>query len=182
MDNSPELGLKYGRDAKLEAEANKWLYAEVGDNKRSPARDVEKTKFEHGSVTEDDLQHYDPVNTWDTKDSAYSIAVDPDDVDWVESTICADVDDGNVRRRHDKLLERKALMRHIEDSDSWGLVDEDEVPLLGVNEGPRKVCTRCKRSKGLSLFSPRTGRRGGLQSWCKQCRREVESQKRNTSE
>lgn len=168
--SSSDIGrLKYGKDAKLEADANKWLAQSVGENKRSIARDVEKMAYEGGHRSLEELCHYDPVNDWATRDSAFSIAVDPGEVDWVESTICAEVDDGNIRRRHDQLLERKALMRHVGDSDSWGSDVEGDIPALGINNGDRKVCSNCGRSKGLDLFYGNSRSKDGLHSWCKSC-------------
>jgi hypothetical protein len=63
-------------------------------------------------------------------------------------------------------------MRHLDDVDNWGSSEED-IPLLGVNEGPRKVCSNCKKSKGLQYFSAHGRNADGLQSQCKQCRRDA---------
>lgn len=161
--------MKYGKDKSLEALANQLLSEGVGGNKPSIDRDIEKRKYELGLISLDELQYYDPANTWDTHDSAFSIAIDPDGVDSVESTIC-DADD-NVRSRNPKLLERGAAMQHVGEDDDWGPELEADIPPLGVN-GPRKACTKCRRPKGLSCFSPDPRNRDGLRSWCQDCEKE----------
>lgn len=169
--SSSEIRLKYGKDASLEKEANKWLAASVGDNKRSIARDAEKMKFERGFIGRGELQHYDPDNDWTTADSAFSVVVDPGDVDSVDPTICAEADDGNIRARNPTLLERQALMRHVEDSDYWGSTREEEIPALGLNGGARKTCVKCQRSKRVELFYAHPKTKDGFQSWCKSCQK-----------
>ncbi len=168
-----ELGkVKYGLDKELEEEANRLLRQDISENTRSVSRDVEKMRFEAGLISSEELQYYDPDNDWDTQDSAFAILVNPppgqqSDLDWVEAV--ADVDDGNVRARNDRAVERKKLRHIVNDGDNWGSTAE-EIPLLGINEGPRKVCTKCKQSKGLTLFSPDNRNKDGLRSWCKECR------------
>lgn len=161
-------GVKYGRDEDLEKIADQLLRESVGRNKRSVARDVEKMSYECGHLSSEELRFYDPVNDWDTQDSAYSVLVDPSDIENVEPTICASVPDGNVRARNPQMLERRALMRHVGDEDNWGSPRED-IPFLGDN-GDRKVCARCSRSKSLDLFSPDRRGRLGRDNWCKKCR------------
>lgn len=163
--------VKYGRDKKLEDEADEWLKRGVGDNHRSVARDIEKMRHEAAQVPLEDLRHYDPLDTWSSNDSVFAIAMDPHDVDAVESTICAGMDDGNVRARNAAMLERRALMWSVGDTDSWGSSNED-IPPLGDN-GDRKSCTRCRRSKTLDLFSPDSRNRDGLRSRCKDCEKEL---------
>lgn len=168
----PEPGeVKYGKDDKLERLANKLLNASVGDNKRGIERDIEKVSYEAGYITRDELQHYDPDNDWDAQDSVFAVAVDPSDLSTIEPTICVDFPDGNVRARNPKMQERRALTRQIGDEDGWGTTFE-EIPLLGVNDGPRKICAKCKKTKGLHLFSSDKRNADGLHSWCKECRRE----------
>ncbi|MBB3752493.1 hypothetical protein FHT44_005005 [Mycolicibacterium sp. BK634] len=160
--------VKYGKDEELERLANELLNGSVGENKRCVDRDIEKVSYELGLVSDDDLHHYDPNNDWDAQDSVFAVSVDPGDLSGIEPTICADVPDGNVRARNPKLHERRALTRHTGDDEAWGSTFE-EIPLLGVNEGPRKVCTRCKQSRGLSLFSRDKRNVDGLRSWCRSC-------------
>ncbi|MCG7607125.1 hypothetical protein [Mycobacterium sp. CnD-18-1] len=169
---SKELPVRYGKDDKLEADANKWLSDATGENKRGIERDIEKMSYESGLIGEDELELYDPGGDWRTKESAFTLYVAPADLEGFEPTICADVPDGNVRAANPRIASRRALMRHVEDADSWGGVGEN-VPLLGANDGPRKVCTRCKQPKGLQYFSadPRN-KADGLYSWCKACHRE----------
>jgi hypothetical protein len=166
--------VKSGVDRDLERLANKLLAESVGKNERGIARDAEKMAYERGFLSVEELTVYDPANDWHTSDSVFSITVNPGDIDGVEPTIC---DDGNVRARNPAAQERLALKRHVEDSDRWGGTAED-IPLLGVNDGPRKVCAKCKRPKGLSLFSPDARNSDGLHSWCKECRKAFTSHKR----
>ena len=126
--------------------------------------------YQGGHMTVDELEHYDPTNDWDTMDSAFMIFVAPSKIAAVEPTICAAVDDGNIRKWNPALEERQALMRHVEDTDEWRSRRE-RIPLLGVNDGPRKMCTKCGESKGLSLFSADRRNADGRYSWCKQCHR-----------
>ena len=171
LSGSDSIGsVKHGRDKKLEDEANKWLAKNVGDNERSAARDAEKMSYEHGFITAEQLRYYDPTDDWTTADSVYAIPISPSDVDVIEPTICAGTDDGNVRARNTKLADRRALMRHIDDVSGWGSADES-IPLLGANEGERKTCTRCGRSKGLDCFYSHPRTRDGLQSQCKPCQK-----------
>lgn len=168
------MGLpKYGRDEELEGQADKILGESVRSNDRSIERDIEKLRYEHGIVSEDGLEHYDPANDWDAHDSAFTIYVDPAEL---VDTVCAE--DGNVRARNPAMEARRGLMRRTEDWDDWGPSGES-IPLLGANDGPRKTCTKCGRSKGLQYFSPDARNRDGLHSWCKECRKEFTSQKRN---
>jgi hypothetical protein len=171
---------KYGRDEEFEAAANKLLADSVGDNKRSVARDAEKMHYEAGRIPRERLEHYDPDNDWDTLDSSFAIPVDPGDIDDIESTMRAEVDDDNVRARNPGLRQRADLMRHVEDTDHWGSTSED-IPLLGINVGPRKTCTRCKLARGLKYFSPDRRNKDGLHSWCKTCRKKFTSQNRNNA-
>lgn len=171
-----DVEAKTGRDDKLEAEANKLLTEGVGENKRSLERDVEKMLYESGQKSVDELEHYDPDNDWHAQDSAYAVLVNPADIPGIEPTIC-DMDDGNARVRNPKLRERQILMRHVDDTDSWGSAREF-IPLLGVNDVRPKICTRCKLAKRTEYFSPDPRKRDGLQAWCKQCRKEVTSQQR----
>lgn len=163
--------VKYGKDDELEHLANKLLNGSVGVNKRGIDRDIEKVSYESGHIARDELEYYDPDNDWDSQDSVFAVTIDPSDLSGIEPTICADVPDGNVRARNPKLQERRALTRHTGDEDGWGTTFE-EIPLLGVNEGPRKKCSKCRQSKGLSLFSPDTRNADGLRSWCKVCEKE----------
>lgn len=171
-------GIKHGRDKALEDLADQLLGKGTGSNKRSIDRDIEKRKYELGLIPLDELKHYDPSNDWDTHDSAFSIGCD--DVDDIMPTICVVRDDGNVRARNAELLERDAAMQHVDDADDWGPIAEP-LPLLGANEGQRKVCTRCKQSKGLSLFSPKADAKDGLHPWCKECRKDTVSHIRRNS-
>lgn len=157
--------VKYGTDKELEELANQLLAEGVGDNHRSIARDIEK--MSHGSGPS---EHYDPTNDWDTQDSVFTIYTQPNDLEFIEPSIC-DGHDGNVRARNPALQQRKDLMRHVGEDDDWGPTRE-KIPLLGINEGPRKTCTKCKKSKGFMLFSPDTRNRDDLRSWCKQCEKE----------
>jgi hypothetical protein len=169
--------VKRGVDRDLEEQADKLLRDSAGKNKRGIARDAEKMAYERGFLSREELAYYDPANDWDTHDEPVVTVVSPDDLAYVTPTICAEVDDGNVRRRNARSAARRALARHVEDTDSWGGTAED-VPLLGANDGPRKVCTRCKQAKGLSLFSPKADSKDGLHPWCKECRKGFVSQKR----
>ena len=171
--------IKYGRDRDLEELADEFLNKGVRDNKRSPARDAEKMAYECGFISLEELRYYDPTNDWDTHDSAFTVFVEPSDLEFIDPSIC-DGDDGNVRVRNSRLQERHALMRHVGDDDDWGPVGE-EIPLLGVNEGPRKTCAKCKKPKGFMLFSPKADTKDGLHPWCKECRKEIVSQKRNNA-
>jgi hypothetical protein len=168
----------YGKDEGLEKLADKLLGGAGG--KRSVERDIEKLQYEAGIISAEELRHYDPDNDWDTHDSVFALSIAPADMDGVEPTICAEVDDGNSRARNSRLQERQALMRHVNDIDSWGL-DREEIPLLGANDGPRKTCRKCKLPKGLSFFSPKADSKDGLHPWCKACRKAAVSQKRKNS-
>lgn len=171
-DQDSSVGrVKYGKDEKLEEEADRLLAESVGENKRSIDRDAEKLSYPAGRITLGELRHYDPRNDWDTLDSVFTIVVDPGDIESFEPTICTDVDEGNIRARNPALRKRKDLMRHVGDDDNWGSARE-EIPLLGVNEGPRKVCSRCGRPESFLLFSPDDRNRDGLRSWCMACERE----------
>lgn len=173
--------VKYGRDAELEELADKLLYDGLaGDNKRSLTRDRERMAYDLGLTSPGDLQHFDPTNDWDTLDSAFTLYIDPSDIAYLEPSICAGVDDGNDRARNKLMLERQAGMRHVGDGDEWGAGEED-IPLLGVNEGPRKTCTKCKRSKGHQYFSPKRDAKDKLHPWCKECRKNAVSQNRRNS-
>lgn len=172
-----EIELKFGYDKKLEKDADAWLKKGVRDNDRGIARDVEKMSFEHGFIAERDLRHYDPTDDWSTSDSVFALPLSPGDADIIEQTICADVDDGNTRARNPAMLERQALRRHTGDADGWGSDYEAEIPALGDN-GDRKRCTKCGRNKTLDQFSPDSRNRDQLHSWCKECRKELTSQKR----
>ncbi|QRY51777.1 hypothetical protein [Mycolicibacterium septicum] len=162
-----DVEAKTGRDDKLETEADKWLSKSVGKNKRSVERDVEKMLHESGQAGE--LEHYDPDNDWDTQDAPNgAILINPADVVKVTPSICADMDDGNVRARNLNLSRRNALMRHMGDEDNWGSNRED-IPLLGVYDGERKTCTKCGRTKRVEFFSPDKRNVGKVRSWCKLC-------------
>jgi len=171
------VSVKQGRDKNLEAEANKWLAESVGDNKRSLARDVEKMKYEGGHISRDELRHYDPDNDWDTISSAFSITTDAESIDYVDGT----ADEENVVQRHDQLVKRRELMQQVDDGSDPLLEGGENVPLVGANDGRRKVCGRCKQSKGLSLFSPKADSKDGLHPWCKKCRKEFVSQNRSNA-
>jgi hypothetical protein len=172
LSDPNDLEVKFGRDKKLEDEANVWLAKGVGDNDRSILRDAEKMSYEHGFISAEDLQHYDPIVDWKTTDSVYAIPINPADADAIESTICADVDDGNTRARNPRLLERQALMRHRTDEEGWGSIAEGPVPILGDNGGGvRKKCTKCGRLKGTDFFYAHPRTRDGLQSQCKSCQK-----------
>ena len=43
-----------------------------------------------------------------------------------------------------------------------------------------KVCSKCKQSKAVNDFSKRAHRKSGLQSWCKECHREVDKMRQKT--
>lgn len=162
------MELKYGRDDELEDDANRLLAGSVGENKRSIDRDAEKLAYEAGRIAFADLRYYDPCNDWNALDSAFAIQVAPADIEGIEPTICAD--DDNLRSRNPALRERKDLRRHVEDTDSWGSARED-IPLLGANEGPRKVCTSCGQPKGRRCFYAHPRTKDKLQSQCKSCQR-----------
>lgn len=169
------LGIvKFGKDQKLEEDADKLLKGSAGENKRSIARDIEKVRYEHGLATLDELEHYDPADDWNAKDSAFAVLTDPSDISSVESTIC----DENIRARNPQLQERQALMRHVSDSDSWGSAWEAEIPPLGDN-GDRKRCSKCDRYKSLDHFSPDRRGRYGRDNWCKSCRMGQKRDKRD---
>lgn len=169
---------KRGKDKALEDLADQLLGKGTGSNKRSIDRDIEKHFYQLGRIPLDQLKHYDPTNDWDTHDSAFSIGCD--DVDDIMPTICVVRDDGNVRARNPEILEQQVLAQYVDDSDDWGPERED-IPLLGDNEGQRKVCTKCKQSKGLSLFSPKADTKDGLHPWCKKCRKDAVSQARGSA-
>lgn len=174
-----ELGkVKYGVDKRLEEEANEWLKRDVKGNKRGVSRDVEKMRHEAGLISPEELQHYDPSNNWDTQDSAFAINVSPDEIAYIEPSVC---DDGNVRSENRIRVEngetyrepsRQDLTQHIEDDDDWGSTAED-IPPLGVNRiepGTSKVCSYCKLRKRLEYFSPDPRGKYGCDGWCKKCR------------
>lgn len=139
--------------------------------------DVTHGKNEHLEELADLFLARSDDNDWDTTpESVYAISVAPSDIAGIEPDICAEVGDGNARARNPKLRERRALTRHMRDKDHW--TTAEDLPLLGVNDGPRKTCSKCKRSKGLSLFSPKADAKDGLHPWCKKCRKDAVSQKR----
>ncbi|MDV3129098.1 hypothetical protein M1247_29625 [Mycobacterium sp. 21AC1] len=72
----------------------------------------------------------------------------------------------------------RSLMRHIDDEDDYGDTFE-YIPPLGDNKGPRKICSKCERSKGLQYFSPKADAKDGLHPWCKQCRNAVSRKPQN---
>src|SRR5690348_10531438 len=115
--------------------------------------------YEHGFLSKEDLEHYDPCNDWDTHDSAFSIYVNPGDLEHLEP------------------VGKRDLKRHVEDADDWGSTHED-IPFLGVNEGPRKTCIRCHRAKGFVAFYNASRNKDGLSSWCKSCVKGSIKQKR----
>lgn len=167
-----DVEAKFGRDDKLETEADKWLSEGVRDNARSLERDIEKMSHEAGTLWLGEAEYYDPLNDWDTQDSAYAILMD--DLSGVEPTICADVDDGNSRARNRTMQERQKLMEHLDENADWGSTRES-VPLLGANDGPRKVCTKCGKAKGLQYFYAQPRNKDGLSSWCKNCQKSINS-------
>ncbi|WPH57808.1 hypothetical protein [Mycobacterium phage WXIN] len=172
MGSESHLGrVKYGKDDTLEELADKLLANSAGDNARSIDRDIEKASYDAGLITVDELQLYDPGNDWDTRDSAFTIYINPGDMAYITPSECADQGDGNIRAEHPELLERRALMRHTGDDDGWGSTVEESPP-LGINKGPRKTCTKCKQPKGLQYFSPDARNKGGLRSWCRKCEKE----------
>lgn len=127
--------------------------------------------YESGLIPAEDLQHYDPTNDWDTQDSAFSLTVAPSDIAYLSPSICSQVDDGNSRARNQRATERQSLMRHVGDIEDWGSTWEEESPPLGINKGPRKTCTKCKRAKGLQYFYANPRSKDGMHSWCKECLR-----------
>ena len=172
MADESHIGkVKYGRDDKLEADADELLSAGIRDNKRSIDRDIEKMSYESGLISVDELKFYDPNNDWDTFDEPSSVAlVDPSGISYVSPSICSEIGDGNDRARNPRSLKRQALARHVGDSDNWGCAEED-IPALGANEGPRKTCSKCGQSKGLEMFSPHPNTKDGRRGQCKTCRR-----------
>ncbi|AEK09546.1 hypothetical protein LITTLEE_167 [Mycobacterium phage LittleE] len=174
-EESDELGtempLRYGLDEALEKKAADWLSRGVGGNERSTQRTREKLLYEFGALTEDDLELYDPSNDWDTQDSAFSLMVSPRDLEALEPSICAD---DNSRARNQRMRERRALMRHVNDTDAWGPAAEDSIPPLGENEeAERKVCTKCKRLKRVEFFYAQPRNKDGYSSWCKSCQKSI---------
>ncbi len=167
--------VKHGRDPDLERLADKILTEGLSDNKRSIDRDIEKMMYQGGHLTMEELRVYDPGNDWDTQDSAYSILVEPAKMQYIEPSITHG--DENVRARNPRLLERQALMRHVGEGNS----PPEDIPLLGINDGRRKVCGRCQQAKGLPLFSPKNDAKDGLHPWCKKCRKDTVPQNRKTS-
>lgn len=168
---SKHLGrVKYGKDDELEKLADQLLNNSAGENKRSVDRDMEKMSYERGFISSEDLKFYDPTNDWDTHESPTVAPISPDDIPYVSSTICSEVNDGNIRARNPELPKRRALMRHVDDEAGWGSTGED-IPLLGANDGPRKVCTKCKQAKGLQYFYSHPRTRDRLQSQCKSCQK-----------
>ncbi|AID58941.1 hypothetical protein PBI_GAIA_122 [Mycobacterium phage Gaia] len=160
---------KFGKDDNLEAKADRLLSKGVGKNKRSTQRDKEKMLHEAGLLEVDDLDAYDPTNYWSTQDAPNGeILMSPNSVVKVTPSIGSDVGDGNVRARNLKLSRRRALMHHVEDEDDWG-GDREFIPLLGVNEGRRKTCTKCGRSKRVEFFSSDSRNVDGVRSWCRLC-------------
>lgn len=166
---------------------------------KAPARisaastDIEKRKYELGIIAREDLQHYDPDNDFDTKDSVFSLLVDGD-IDYIEPTLCGDVDDVNTRKRS---RENPSLPDGV-----WGRageeernrlstpVDDDARPVfakgrekaattfLGAYEvGARKTCKGpCGRSKGPGAFRlkpmpPMAGTRCAKHAGRKSCHR-----------
>src|SRR5690242_14057571 len=105
--------VKFGRDRELEEQADKLLSASVGANKRGVARDIEKMSYEHGFLSKEDLEHYDPGNDWDTQDEP-SV--------WL-------IDAANIEQVPSHSSKRAALMRHVGDSDDWGPTQECIPPL-----------------------------------------------------
>ena len=172
------MSVKHGRNAKLEAEAKELLAKSVRKQKRSPARDAEKMAYEHGFITADELQHYDPNDTWTTVDSAFQIITGAADIDYLDGT----ADEENIIHRHDQLVKRRELMRAVDD-DSDPLIegDEDHVPPLGAYDVRPKICTRCNRPKRRDQFSPDKRKNDGLQSQCKKCHAEITAQNRKNS-
>lgn len=168
-----DLGqVKYGKDDKLEADADKLLADSAEESGRSEDRDIEKMSYEAGLISVGDLKFYDPVRDWDTQDSAFAICVDPGDMVHIPSSIC-DGSDGNVRREYREQVERRELMQHLDCEDDWSSPPED-IPLLGANGATGgKVCTKCQLRKRLEYFSadPRN-KKDGLHSWCRSCHRE----------
>lgn len=159
--------VKFGRDDALE----EWADELLGDcGERSDERDREKVAYEYGLIEYDDLQYYDPDADWQTKDSGYAILVSPADMVYIEPTICTEVNDGNVRAKNLRMAERRSLMGVSSEDDSWGTAQED-VPLLGVNEGERKTCPGCGRSKGLSCFYAQPGNKDKRATLCMVCTR-----------
>ncbi|TGD85141.1 hypothetical protein BayCH28_22330 [Mycolicibacterium sp. CH28] len=177
---------KNGKDKKLETEAAEWLARDVGPNKRSLDRDIEKMQYEFGSATRNELGLYDPDNDWDALDSAFSIFVRPG-AD-ITPSLCT-ADDGNVRARSREdpktpagvwgragEEERRGLSRHVGDDDDWGSAYEKEIPPLGKNErepGTGKRCTRCQLVKRIDYFGPDKRNSDGLRSSCRQCDRDT---------
>ncbi|KEF95166.1 hypothetical protein K883_05122 [Mycobacterium sp. TKK-01-0059] len=189
---------KHGKDKGLEAQANEWLNKGAGKNKRSVDRDIEKRKYELGIIAREDLQHYDPDNDFDAKDSVFSLLVDGD-IDYIEPTLCGDVDDVNTRKRsRENPSLPDGVWGRAGEEERNGLstpVDDDARPVfakgrekaattfLGAYEvGARKTCKGpCGRSKGLECFSPKADAADGRHPVCKACRKEIVSQNRKNA-
>lgn len=182
-----EIPLRFGKDSKLEADADEWLARGVGENKRSKYRDIEKMSYEFGIISAEECEFYDPTNDWDTQDEVYVRAFG--NIDDAVPSLCSG-DDGNVRARSrmDPHLppgvwgrageeERRGLSRHVDDDDDWGSGFE-MVPILGgqpdldgrrQDEALRKTCTKCKRSLGRECFYKNPRAKDGFHAWCKPC-------------
>lgn len=163
----------------MERQADQILRGASGENKRSAARDIEKASYEAGIISLGELEHYDPGDDWDTMDSVFAVVADPVALEFFDSTECAD-DDGNIRARNQKALDRRKLAHIVRDDENWGPTRE-EIPLLGASEGPRKTCARCERSKGVQFFYENTRSKDGLHSWCKVCMRSNNKSGDNTA-
>jgi hypothetical protein len=164
--------MKQGRDSQLEAEANALLKSSAKPKGTRDDREIERAMFEAGMLTESELKYYDPVNDWDANSSAYTLVAA--DIDEIEPTIGADLDDGLTPSRNRKREERLPLLRHVdvEEEDDWPSPPQKPAPKLGQLEiGERKTCTSCGLSKGVAFFSPYPRNADGLHSSCKTCRR-----------
>lgn len=172
-----EMPLRYGRDEKLEADADELLGEK---SRRSDDRLTEKLLFEAGMISEDDLTVFDPADDWNTQWSAYTLYMES--IDGITPSLCGE-GDGNVRARarEDPSLPpgkwgvigieaRKKLTRRTDDEMDWGSTHED-IPLLG-SPGERKTCALCQRSKRLEQFSLDARGKRGVDNWCRMCRRE----------
>ena len=165
--------MKTGRDADLEKQANELLKAHSRPQTNSLERDIEKMKYEHGFISEDELEHYDPTNDWDAIDSAYQIVTGADDLDYVDGTADAE----NIIERNAELLQRRKLMQHADDNEEPVIDGAETIPPLGANTGWRKTCTCCGRSKGKGSFGRDSRNKDGHRSWCHSCEREAERER-----